>query len=226
MKNMIVLNNGNKIFNIGEKKIKALSNINISIERGYLYAIMGHSGSGKSTLIQILGLLDNLSSGELYINGKNTNKLTETEKAKIRMKEIGFVFQSFYLNPKLKAIENIMLPMYINEEISREDRKLRAKELMKSFGLSNRINHFPRELSGGEQQRVAIARALANNPNYILADEPTGNLDVKNEEIVYKMLKDLSNNGKAVLVVSHSEIIKKYADKVLYMTDGILKEDL
>lgn len=226
MKNMIVLNNGNKIFNIGEKKIKALSNINISIERGNLYAIMGHSGSGKSTLIQILGLLDNLSSGELYINGKNTNKLTETEKAKIRMKEIGFVFQSFYLNPKLKAIENIMLPMYINEEISREDRKLRAKELMKSFGLSNRINHFPRELSGGEQQRVAIARALANNPNYILADEPTGNLDVKNEEIVYKMLKDLSNNGKAVLVVSHSEIIKKYADKVLYMTDGILKEDL
>lgn len=187
---------------------------------------MGHSGSGKSTLIQILGLLDNLSSGELYINGKNTNKLTETEKAKIRMKEIGFVFQSFYLNPKLKAIENIMLPMYINEEISREDRKSRAKELMKSFGLSNRINHFPRELSGGEQQRVAIARALANNPNYILADEPTGNLDVKNEEIVYKMLKDLSNNGKAVLVVSHSEIIKKYADKVLYMTDGILKEDL
>lgn len=226
MKNMIVLNNGNKIFNIGEKKIKALSNINISIERGNLYAIMGHSGSGKSTLIQILGLLDNLSSGELYINGKNTNKLTETEKAKIRMKEIGFVFQSFYLNPKLKAIENIMLPMYINEEISREDRKLRAKELMKSFGLSNRINHFPRELSGGEQQRVAIARALANNPNYILADEPTGNLDVKNEEIVYKMLKDLSNNGKAVLVISHSEIIKKYADKVLYMTDGILKEDL
>lgn len=226
MENMIVLNNGNKIFNIGEKKIKALSNINISIERGNLYAIMGHSGSGKSTLIQILGLLDNLSSGELYINGKNTNKLTETEKAKIRMKEIGFVFQSFYLNPKLKAIENIMLPMYINEEISREDRKPRAKELMKSFGLSNRINHFPRELSGGEQQRVAIARALANNPNYILADEPTGNLDVKNEEIVYKMLKDLSNNGKAVLVVSHSEIIKKYADKVLYMTDGILKEDL
>ncbi len=226
MKNMIVLKNGSKIFNISEKKIKALSNVNISIERGNLYAIMGHSGSGKSTLIQILGLLDNLSSGELYINGKNTNKLTETEKAKIRMKEIGFVFQSFYLNPKLKAIENIMLPMYINEEISREDRKSRAKELMKSFGLSNRINHFPRELSGGEQQRVAIARALANNPNYILADEPTGNLDVKNEEIVYKMLKDLSNNGKAVLVVSHSEIIKKYADKVLYMTDGILKEDL
>lgn len=224
MEKSIVLKNGIKEFNLKNEKIIALDNVNLEIKPGKMYVIMGHSGSGKSTLIQILGLLDNLTSGELYINGENTFSLSEDKKAEIRMKEIGFVFQSFYLNPKLIAIENVMLPMYINNAISKKDRKALALKLLNNFGLYNRINHYPKELSGGEQQRIAIARALANNPSFILADEPTGNLDIKNEKIVYETLKDLTNNGKAVVVVSHNENIKKYADEIWYMDSGKLRK--
>lgn len=223
MKNKILLEKGCKEYYIGDKTIIAMNNVNFSIETGKLYAIMGHSGSGKSTLIQIIGLLDELSSGKLIINNKNIKSLTEDEKAYIRMKEIGFIFQSFYLNPRLKAIENVELPMYINSEINRKKRRERANELLRSFGLEDRINHYPKELSGGEQQRIAIARALANNPNFILADEPTGNLDKENEEIVFKMLKKLSKENKGVIVVSHNEEIKKYADEILFMDNGILR---
>ena len=201
-----------------------MDNVNLEIDTGKLYVIMGHSGSGKSTLIQILGLLDNLTHGQLYINGQDVSNISEDEKADIRQKEIGFVFQSFYLNPKLTAIENVMLPMYINKDIESSNRRRKALKLLTNFGLENRINHYPKELSGGEQQRIAIARALANDPSFILADEPTGNLDVNNEEIVYNTLRELANSGKAVLVVSHNESIKKYADKVLYMNLGKLSE--
>ena len=201
-----------------------MDNVNLKIDIGRLYVIMGHSGSWKSTLIQILGLLDNLTSGELYIDGQDVSNISEDEKADIRQKKIGFVFQSFYLNPKLTAIENVMLPMYINKDIESSNRRRKALKLLTNFGLENRINHYPKELSGGEQQRIAIARALANDPDFILADEPTGNLDVKNEEIVYNTLRDLANNGKAVVVVSHNENIKKYADKVFYMNSGKLSE--
>lgn len=223
MGNRIILKNAYKHFKINDKEIVALKNVNLSIECGKFYAIMGHSGSGKSTLIQILGLLDCLSSGELIINETNANELTDDQKAKIRMKKIGFVFQSFYLNPRLKAFENVELPMYINPEINNKDRELRGKELLRSLGLEKRINHYPKELSGGEQQRVAIARALANNPNFILADEPTGNLDKENEEIVFKMLKNLTTQNKGIVVVSHNEEIKKYADEVLYIDNGELR---
>ena len=173
-----------------------------------------------------MGLLDNLSDGELYINGQEVSNYSENEKAELRMKEIGFVFQSFYLNPKLTAIENVMLPMYINKDILSKDRRKNALKLLTKFGLEKRVNHYPKELSGGEQQRIAIARALANNPSFILADEPTGNLDVKNEEIVYNTLRSLTNNGKAVVVVSHNDSIKKYADKVFYMNLGKLSEEI
>jgi ABC-type lipoprotein export system ATPase subunit len=223
MEKSIILKNGFKEFSLKDEKIIAMDNVNLEINTGKMYVIMGHSGSGKSTLIQILGLLDNLTNGKLYINGQEVSKLSENQKADIRREEIGFVFQSFYLNPKLTAIENVMLPMYINKDIDKKDRRKIALKLLKDFGLENRINHYPKELSGGEQQRIAIARALANNPNFILADEPTGNLDVKNEEIVYKTLKELANNGKAVVVVSHNENIKMYADEVLYMDSGKLE---
>lgn len=223
MKSKIILKNGYKNFKISNKEIVALNDVKISIETGKLYAIMGHSGSGKSTLIQILGLLDTLSSGELIINGKEIKELTDDEKANIRMKEIGFIFQSFYLNPRLKAFENVELPMYINKEIPKKERKEKAIELLNSFGLEKRINHYPRELSGGEQQRVAIARALANNPQFILADEPTGNLDKENEEIVFKMLKNLAKDDKGIVIVSHNEEIKKYADEIFYMDNGKLR---
>lgn len=224
MEKSIILKNGIKEFSLKDEKITAMDNVNLKIDMGKLYVIMGHSGSGKSTLIQILGLLDNLTSGELYIDGQDVSNISEDEKADIRQKKIGFVFQSFYLNPKLTAIENVMLPMYINKDIESSNRRRKALKLLTNFGLENRINHYPKELSGGEQQRIAIARALANDPDFILADEPTGNLDVKNEEIVYNTLRDLANNGKAVVVVSHNENIKKYADKVFYMNSGKLSE--
>lgn len=224
MEKSIVLKNGIKEFSLKDEKIIAMDNVNLEINTGKLYVIMGHSGSGKSTLIQILGLLDNLTQGELYINGQDVSNISEDEKADIRQKEIGFVFQSFYLNPKLTAIENVILPMYINKDIESSNRRRKALKLLTNFGLENRINHYPKELSGGEQQRIAIARALANDPSFILADEPTGNLDVNNEEIVYNTLRELANSGKAVLVVSHNESIKKYADKVLYMDLGKLSE--
>lgn len=224
MEKSIVLKNGIKEFSLKNEKIIAMDNVNLEIDTGKLYVIMGHSGSGKSTLIQILGLLDNLTHGQLYINGQDVSNISEDEKADIRQKEIGFVFQSFYLNPKLTAIENVMLPMYINKDIESSNRRRKALKLLTNFGLENRINHYPKELSGGEQQRIAIARALANDPSFILADEPTGNLDVKNEEIVYNTLRELANSGKAVVVVSHNESIKKYADKVLYMDLGKLSE--
>ena len=224
MEKSIILKNGIKEFSLKNEKIIAMDNVNLEIDTGKLYVIMGHSGSGKSTLIQILGLLDNLTHGQLYINGQDVSNISEDEKADIRQKEIGFVFQSFYLNPKLTAIENVMLPMYINKDIESSNRRRKALKLLTNFGLENRINHYPKELSGGEQQRIAIARALANDPSFILADEPTGNLDVNNEEIVYNTLRELANSGKAVLVVSHNESIKKYADKVLYMNLGKLSE--
>ncbi len=226
MNKSIILKNGLKEFSLKDEKIIAMDNVNVEFEAGKLYVIMGHSGSGKSTLIQILGLLDKLTDGRLYINGQEVSSLSENEKADLRMKEIGFVFQSFYLNPKLNALENVMLPMYINKEIDSKDRMPKALKLLKQFGLENRKNHYPKELSGGEQQRIAIARALANDPNFILADEPTGNLDAKNEEIVYKTLKELANSGKAVIVVSHNESIKQYADKVLYMDSGRLSDEV
>ena len=225
MKN-IIFKNGCKEFSLKDEKIIAMDNVNLQFDTGKMYVIMGHSGSGKSTMIQILGLLDNLTSGELYINGQEVSKYSENEKADLRMKEIGFVFQSFYLNPKLTAIENVMLPMYINKNIDKKERKEKAMELLRKFGLENRINHYPKELSGGEQQRIAIARALANNPTFILADEPTGNLDVKNEKIVYETLKSLASSGKAVIVVSHNENIKEYADKILYMESGELRDEI
>ena len=193
MQKTINLKNGNKIFNIGNEKIHALNSVNITIERGKMYAIMGHSGSGKSTLIQILGLLDNLSSGELCINGKDLKKVDENEKAEIRMNEIGFVFQSFYLNPRLKAIENVILPMYINSKINKKERNNRAKELLEKFGLLNRMYHYPKELSGGEQQ--------------------------------FDILKKLSKEDKGILIVSHNNIVKDYADEVFYMENGNLRRE-
>ena len=224
MEKSIILKNGLKEFSLRNEKITAMDNVNLEIKTGKLYVIMGHSGSGKSTLIQILGLLDNLTSGNLYINGQDVSNISEDEKADIRQKEIGFVFQSFYLNPKLTAIENVMLPMYINKDIESSNRRRKALKLLTNFGLENRINHYPKEVSGGEQKRIEIERDLANDPSFILADEPTGNLDVKNEEIVYNTLRELANSGKAVVVVSHNESIKKYADKVLYMDLGKLSE--
>ena len=211
-----------KVYNSKTEKVIALNQISYQFEAGKFYAIIGQSGSGKSTLISILGLIDRPSSGKYYLNGEDVFKLDDYKLSKLRNKEIGFIFQNFYLDEHLKAYENVMIPMVINENIPKDERKNRAITLLKKLNLEKRVNHFPKEMSGGEQQRVAIARALANEPNIILADEPTGNLDKKNENMIFEELKRLSLAGKLVIVVSHSDEIKKYADIILELKDGEL----
>ena len=220
---IIKLENIQKTYHKKEKELNVLKNLNVEFYSGQLYAIMGHSGNGKSTLIHILGLIDQFDDGEYHIYSQNVKNLNDKESSYIRMKNIGFVFQEFNLVPTLKAYENVMVTMLINDEIKPKERKIKAIELLSIVGLKDRINHFPKELSGGEQQRVALARALANNPNIILADEPTGNLDEKSEKDIFLLLKELAQNGKCVIVVSHSSEIKKYADKVYILDNGKLE---
>ena len=215
-----------KIYNNGkENEVKALNEVSIKFDKGKFYAIMGRSGSGKTTLINILGLMDKPSSGTYSINNQEVQVLTEREKAKIRNRKIGFVFQSYYLEEKLTALENVILPSIINEDIRKENRSKKAMNILDKLGLKGRMNHYPHELSGGECQRVAIARALMNDPEIIIADEPTGNLDSENEIEIFEMLKEISQDGKCVIVVSHNDLIKSYADKVLYLNDGVLSDD-
>lgn len=212
----------NKKYNKNDKVINALSNINIKFEKCKFYAIMGHSGSGKSTLLSIIGLINNFDNGQYFLENKDIKKMSDIELSKFRMNKIGFIFQDFYLDEHMTALENVMLPMIINKNIKKNDRKSIALDLLKKVDMLERANHLPKELSGGEQQRVAIARALANNPDIILADEPTGNLDEKNEKIIFEELKKLSKNGKCVIVVSHSKEVKEYADVVMNIQKGEL----
>lgn len=184
---------------------------------------MGPSGSGKSTLLNIIGTLEKQSGGRVIVMGKDISGMTEKEYAVTRVKHIGFVFQNFYLNPYLNALDNVIVPMCVNNEINEKDRKSRAENLLNKFGLKDRMEHLKSELSGGEQQRVAIARALANDPDIILADEPKGNLDEENEIIIFKCLKELAESGKTVIVVSHNEIVREYADEVITIVKGKIK---
>ncbi|SDC61370.1 putative ABC transport system ATP-binding protein/lipoprotein-releasing system ATP-binding protein [Pelagirhabdus alkalitolerans] len=209
-----------------KRNISVLDNINIDIKKNTLYSIMGESGSGKSTLLSILGLLDKPSDGDLYIDGVNSINIKPKEINFLRMKKIGFIFQSFYLNNSLTAYENIILPMYINPQYTYSDMKIKSHELLELVGLKNRLNHYPTELSGGEKQRVSIARALANNPECILADEPTGNLDRENEKQVFELFQHLSSLGKSVVVVSHNVDIKKYSNVCFNLENGNLKENI
>lgn len=219
----IELKNVSKVYN---KNVTAMDNVSLKVSEGEFIAVMGQSGSGKSTLLQVAGLLDSCTSGEVIINGENVSKLDKNKLADVRMKSLGFVFQAFHLNAHLKVYENIMVPMLINNEFkNKAEMKQRAEELVAKVGLSHRIDHYPSELSGGEQQRVAIARALANNPDFILADEPTGNLDSKNELMIFEELKKLADSGKGVLVVSHNEAVTDFADRICVMKDGVLEEN-
>lgn len=221
---MLQLININKKYQKGKKEIQVLDNISFDFGKGKFYCIKGVSGAGKTTLIQILGLLLNPSSGSIALENKEIKDTNEQEKARLRNKEIGFIFQNFYLNPYLKAYENVMLPMYLDKTLTKEERKNKAYKLLDLLGLNSRENHFPKELSGGEQQRVAIARALANNPSIILADEPTGSLDDENETKILNILKKLSAEGKCVIMVSHSAKIEEYADIILNLNKGKLEE--
>ena len=201
-----------------------LKNVNLDIEDSKIYVIKGESGVGKSTLLNILGLLDKPTSGNIEINGKIVNNLKDDELSEIRMNTLGFVFQSFYLNNNLKAYENVEVAMYINKKFSKKEIENRAENLLEILGLSDKKMSFPNELSGGEQQRVAIARALANEAKCILADEPTGNLDKNNEKIVLECFKNLANDGRTIVIVTHSDSVLEYADKVYCIKNGILEE--
>ena len=207
-----------------EKKIEVLKSLSYNFEKGKFYGIMGHSGSGKTTLFNIIGTIDKEYNGNILVNSKNISSLNDEDMASLRNLEIGFVFQDFFLDEGLTALENVMIPMIINENIPKEEREVIAKKLLKEVGMEDREKHFPKELSGGEKQRVAIARSLSNNPNILLCDEPTGNLDEETENKIFALLKNLSKSGKCVIVVSHSNEVKSYADVMLYLKDGKLNE--
>jgi len=220
--NAIELKEISKIYN---NSVVAVDNVSLTVNQGEFIAVMGQSGSGKSTLLQIAGLLDTCTSGQVIINDNDVSTLDKNAIADVRMENLGFVFQAFHLNAHLKLYENVMVPMLINDKFtSMNDMKEQAMQLIDSVGLTNRKEHYPFELSGGEQQRVAIARALANDPDFILADEPTGNLDSKNELMVFEELKKLCYLGKGVLVVSHNDAVIDFADKIYTMKDGVLGE--
>ena len=201
-----------------------IRSLSYDFEKGKFYGIMGHSGSGKTTLFNIIGTIDKEYNGNILVNSKNISSLNDEDMASLRNLEIGFVFQDFFLDEGLTALENVMVPMIINENIPKEEREVIAKKLLKEVGMEDREKHFPKELSGGEKQRVAIARALSNNPNILLCDEPTGNLDEETENKIFTLLKNLSKSGKCVIVVSHSNEVKSYADVMLYLKDGKLNE--
>lgn len=220
---MIKLENVYKEYKLGKENVLALNNVSVEFQEGKMYAIMGRSGSGKSTLVHILGLLDSPTSGRIYIDNNDVTNLKEDKIQEIIGQNIGFVFQKFYLNNNLTALENVILPSLINKKMTKNERRENAMQLLKLVGLENRLNHKPKELSGGEAQRVAIARSLINNPKIIIADEPTGNLDKVSELVIFKLLKEISKQDKIVIVVSHNELIKEYADKVYYLDDGVLK---
>ena len=219
----LIIENGYKEYEKNKEKIEICRNINLKLEEGKMYGIIGQSGSGKTTLLNIMGTLNKLTKGTLLIDNKDVSILNDDELAMLRMKNIGFVFQSFLLNKYMTVEENVLEPLLINKKYSKEDRKRRVEKLIEEVGLSERKKHFPRELSGGEEQRVAIARALANDPKIILADEPTGNLDKKNEIKIFEIIKKLSKEGKCIVVVSHSSIIKEYADVIFNLEEGLLK---
>ncbi|EAL5038821.1 ABC transporter ATP-binding protein [Campylobacter jejuni] len=214
-KELIKINNLNKEFG----KVKALNNINLSVYEGEWLAIMGPSGSGKSTLLNILSLMDTSSSGEYILDNKNLEQMDEEQKITLRREKIGLVFQQFHLIPYLNALENVMLSQYYHSSVDEED----AKMVLEKVGLSHRLTHLPSQLSGGEQQRVCIARALINNPELLLADEPTGNLDEANEQIVLQTLQKLKNEGKTIVLITHNPDLAKFADRTLILQHGVLK---
>ena len=204
---------------MGDETVKALDEINIDVYEGEFVAIVGPSGSGKSTAMNLVGALDFSTKGDIYLDNINIEKLEESDLAQIRGKRIGFIFQTFNLINTLTAVENVMLPM-IFQGIEYEERFERAKELLTKMGLEHRLTHLPQQLSGGERQRVAVARALANDPEVILADEPTGNLDTKRGEEIANMLDQLNKEGKTIILITHDMYVAKHASKRYYLRDG------
>ena len=221
MTTLIKLEDVHKIYRLEGTEVSALNGISLSINKGDFVALIGPSGSGKSTAMNLVGCLDLASKGEIYLKEHNIKHLSESDLAQIRGKQIGFIFQVFNLVPSLTALENVALPMAF-QDVPRNVRLKRAYELLKQVGLGDRIKHLPNQLSGGERQRIAIARALINDPEIILADEPTGNLDTKTGDEIMKLLYDLNKKGKTIILVTHNQDLTKLANKVIRLRDGKL----
>ena len=222
MKNEIIkLQDVKKEYLMGDSTINALDGVNVAINKGDFIAIIGPSGSGKSTMMNMVGALDMPTSGKIFLDGKNVAQMHESDLAQIRGRKIGFIFQTFNLIPTLTALENVSLPMMF-QGTGKKERTRKAMELLEKVGLGDRENHLPSELSGGQRQRVAIARSLANNPDVILADEPTGNLDSKTGKEILELFVELNKEGKTIIIVTHDDDVAKKARKVLKMKDGKL----
>lgn len=216
---IIDLDDVKKIYKMGDTTVEALKGSNVEIQEGEFVAVMGPSGSGKSTLMNMIGALDTPSSGEVYVGDESISDLGEDELALLRSKKIGFIFQQFNLIPSMNATENVALPMLFRG-VNKNERTERAEKILTRVGLGERLHHMPSELSGGQRQRVSIARSLANDPDIILADEPTGNLDSETGESIMDLLTELNEEGKTIIMVTHDENDAEYADRIIKIVDG------
>ena len=212
-------------FKVGSELVKALKGIDVSVRKNEYVAMMGPSGSGKSTLMNLLGCLDTPTSGDYTLNGTDVSSLKDDALAEIRNKEIGFIFQTFNLLPRLTALENVALPL-VYSGYSKDERNKKAALVLEKVGLGDRMDHRPNQLSGGQRQRVAVARALVNNPSIILADEPTGNLDSKTSLDIMRLFEEIHEMGNTLIVVTHEEEVAAHAHRVLRLRDGLVETDL
>lgn len=226
MSELIKTENIRKTYRLGEVDLPVLKGISLKIDKGELVALMGASGSGKSTLMNILGCLDHPTSGEYRLDGREVSGLDAKQRARLRNRMIGFVFQNFNLLPRTSALDNVLMPLtYSREGLSESQKKQRATEMLEKVNLGNRADHQPSQLSGGEQQRVAIARSLINHPQLLLADEPTGNLDSHSSEEILAMFETLNRiDGITILVVTHDPGVARYAPRIIRIKDGLIEE--
>lgn len=227
MDNYIIrVENLRRDFVVGDETVHALRGVSFRIRKGEFVTIMGTSGSGKSTLLNLLGCLDTPTSGEYYLDGFSVQKMSRNERATLRNRKIGFVFQSYNLLPKTTALENVELPLFYNSEVSARERHRRAEQALIEVGLADRIHHRSNQMSGGQQQRVAIARAVVSNPKLVLADEPTGNLDSKNGKEVMDLLTELNSEGTTIVMVTHSQKDASVAQRIINLFDGRIVGDV
>lgn len=220
---LISIKNLTKTYVLGEQIVNALKGVSLDINKGEYLALMGPSGSGKSTLMNIMGCLDSPSQGEYWLNQKEVSKMSDSELSSVRNEEIGFVFQTFNLLNRMTALENVALPL-VYSGISRRNREERAALVLERVGLQDRMQHKPNELSGGQRQRVAVARALVNNPNLLLADEPTGNLDTKTSHEIMALFEEIHNQGNTIVLVTHEEDIAQHAKSIVRLRDGMVEK--
>jgi putative ABC transport system ATP-binding protein len=224
MESIIKLKEIGRSYKVGTEMIHALRSVSLDIKKNEYVALMGPSGSGKSTLMNTLGCLDTPSKGEYILNGHSVARMSDNQLAEVRNKEIGFVFQTFNLMPRLSALENVTVPL-VYSGINKKERNRMAMAALEQVGLGNRVSHKPNELSGGQKQRVAVARALVNRPSIILADEPTGNLDSKTSEEIMGLFEEIHKQGNTIILVTHEEDIAMHAHRIVRLKDGLIESD-